>query len=244
MPIDSFGVKVVRKLYTKSSNTFNLLPKCWFSLNLQFAPKMLVYPLYTTQKTPSKNEKVVWIWVQIGLACASPQGLESRAAQCSEPQARSESGATCSRPQPSSHPKWWWFSKGSPPKSLKHSGLGIILIHPECLEWNYVYPKVAAFGWCLMFDVWCWMMMMMMMMLDDDGDDVDDDDDGDGDGDDRWWWAVTMVELQTVVFLKDGGTFFYIHGDDQATCPLGYLFNFLHVTYQPARVLNLLTCCL
>ncbi len=35
-----------------------------------------------------------------------------------------------------------------------------------------------------------------------------------------------------------------LHGNDQATCPFGYLFNFLHVTYQPARVLNLLTCCL
>ena len=33
---------------------------------------------------------------------------------------------------PVGHPKWW-FSKGIPPKSPKHSGLGIIAIYPDFL---------------------------------------------------------------------------------------------------------------
>ena len=31
------------------------------------------------------------------------------------------------------HPKWW-LSKGIPPKSPKHSGLGIIVICPDLIE--------------------------------------------------------------------------------------------------------------
>ena len=43
------------------------------------------------------------------------------------------------------HPKWW-FNKGTSPKSPKNSGLGIILICPECLALNWMMISNFKFG--------------------------------------------------------------------------------------------------